>query len=212
MDRILASSIVFTYAIIAVNVVVSLVGFAALKSEAHRSKFVFIPSEVAKGKKLLGLLLSHVSHGDFGHLALNMLSFYFFAPTIERQLGGIDLLTLYLISGVAASFAIFVFRWKNPRYQALGASGSVSGVIFGSVVIQPSASIYLFFIPIPVPAPVFAVVYLVMSSYLMGRQERGGIAHEAHIGGALAGLVLAGILSPQGFDPLIQRVSALLNL
>jgi membrane associated rhomboid family serine protease len=71
-------------------------------------------------------------------------------------------------------------------------------------------SIYFFLIPVPIPAPLFAVGYIFLSTYLMGRAG-GRISHEAHIAGAISGLLLAGLLAPDGFGPLLRRIQNLLT-
>jgi membrane associated rhomboid family serine protease len=71
-------------------------------------------------------------------------------------------------------------------------------------------SVFFFLIPVPIPAPLFAVAYLVISTYLMRRGD-GQISHEAHLAGALTGLLLAGSLSPDGFGPLIRQIQFLLT-
>jgi membrane associated rhomboid family serine protease len=89
---------------------------------------------------------------------------------------------------------------SNPSYAAIGASGAVSGVVFAFCLVNPFAPIYLFFIPIGIPAILFAVIYVLGSIYSMkvGREQGyvGNIAHEAHVGGALGGVVLALLLEP----------------
>jgi membrane associated rhomboid family serine protease len=64
-------------------------------------------------------------------------------------------------------------------------------------------------VPIPIPAPIFAVIYIAYSSFLLDKGV-GNVAHEAHIGGALTGFLLAGLLSPYHFAPLLERIQRLL--
>lgn len=197
-----------TYALIALNVVVSLVGFSA--TGKRHDQFVFIPYRFARGENVLGMLLSHLSHADTGHLLVNMLGLYYFGPVIERRLGSGALILVYVLSGVIATTAIFLVRRSDPRFRALGASGSTSGVLFAAIVLVPEMSLYLMFVPIPVPAPIFAVLYVALSSFFMGRQG-ARVCHEAHVGGALSGLAIAALLSPRGLEPLIHRISHLLS-
>ncbi len=193
-----------TYVLIAVNVLISLWGFSSFQ-KGMSERFLFIPSKVATGRNLEGMILSNFSHADAGHLLFNMLTLYFFAPVIEYELGTAGLLTIYTVAGACAALFIYVFHRRNPDYRALGASGSVSGVIFGAIVLQPGMDIFFFMIPVPIPAPLFAVGYILLSTYLMKRGA-GNISHEAHIGGALAGFLLAGILYGPGYSPLLHRI------
>lgn len=195
-------------AIIAANVVVSLFAFRA--HGAERDRFVFIPHRFARGENVLGMLLSHLSHADWGHLAVNMVALVMFSPIIERHLGAPALLIVYVGAGAIATAATFVLRRHDPRFRSLGASGSTAGVLFAAIVVQPQMRLSLLFLPIPVPAPVFAVAYLVASSFLMGR-EGSRTCHEAHVGGALAGLIIGALLAPHGLGPLLSRVHHLLG-
>jgi membrane associated rhomboid family serine protease len=201
MDRPLS----VTLALIAVNVAVSLVGFVAMRNERYRSYFLFIPYRALKN--IVGTVLSHAAHGDIGHLLLNMLALWFFGPDVERALGPGPYLLLYLLSGAVGSLTVYLLRRNNPRYAALGASGCIAGVVFALVILAPTTRIFLWLVPLP--APIFAVLYLIISSVNMG--SRDGVAHEAHLGGAIAGFVTAGLLNEQGFTPFIETVKGMLG-
>lgn len=200
-----------TYALIALNVAISLWGFSVLKQRSGNfKKFVFAPFEAARGRNLIGILSSHFSHADWWHLIVNMMTLFFFAPVVEARLG-IHLLTIYAASGLAATLLIFVLRRNNPDYRVLGASGCVMGVLFAAIVLVPEMRISLLILPFfPLPAPIFAVLYVAYTSFLLDK-GMGNVSHEAHIGGALAGFLLAGLLSPTHFAPLLEHVSGLLH-
>jgi membrane associated rhomboid family serine protease len=193
--------------LVAVNVVVSLLGFLA--RGRGRDAFVFVPYRVARGDGVLGMVLSHFAHADVSHLFVNMLALVSFGPILEVYLGPAALLVVYVAAGVLATATTFVLRRHDPRFRSLGASGSTAGVLFAAIVLRPQMQLSLFFLPILVPAPVFAVLYVLLSSYFMGRTG-SRICHEAHVGGAVAGLVLGGLLSPHGFAPLVERIQRLL--
>jgi membrane associated rhomboid family serine protease len=84
----------------------------------------------------------------------------------------------------------------------------VTGIIFAAIVLRPEMSVGFFYVPIPIPAPLFAVGYIVLSTYFM-RRGGGHISHEAHLAGAISGLLLAGLLAPEGFGPLLERIQNL---
>jgi membrane associated rhomboid family serine protease len=109
-----------------------------------------------------------------------------------------------------ATASILAIRSNNPSFRALGASGSIAGVLFTAIVLRPEMDLFLMFLPIPIPAPVFAVLYIALSTYLMGRQG-SRVCHEAHVGGAIAGVVLGALLAPRGLSPLIERVLGLIS-
>ncbi|MDB5103522.1 MAG: rhomboid family intrarane serine protease [Fibrobacteres bacterium] len=201
---------VITYALIALNVIISLWGMSVLKKGGGGFRsFVFSPFEAAHGRRLLGVLLSHFSHADFWHLFFNMLTLFIFGQVVEGFLG-IHMLTVYVAAGLAATALIFILRRNNPDYRVLGASGSVTGILFAAIVLKPEMSVYFLVVPLPIPAPIFAVLYIAYSTFLLDR-EVGNVSHEAHIGGAVTGFLLAGLLSPYHFAPLMERIHSLLH-
>ncbi|MFX8848598.1 rhomboid family intramembrane serine protease, partial [Acinetobacter baumannii] len=75
--------------------------------------------------------------------------------------------------------------------RALGASGGVTAIVFANILLDPGkSSIYMFMMPFPIPSPVYAVIYILVSYYALKRNQ-GNIGHDAHLGGALAGIVAA---------------------
>src|SRR6516162_322388 len=199
-----------TYLLIGINVLVSLIAFSRMNSGVGQRTFVFSPSEVAAGRNYEGMLLSHFAHADSSHLLFNMLTLYSFGPVVEFGLGELSMLLIYVIAGIFSTLFVYYLHRADPKYRALGASDSVTGIIFAAIVLLPGMSVYFFFVPVPIPAPLFAVGYIVLSTYLM-RRGRGHISHEAHIAGALSGLLLAGLLAPAGFGPLLERIHYLVS-
>jgi membrane associated rhomboid family serine protease len=156
------------------------------------------------------MILSHFAHADSGHLLFNMLTLYFFGPVVEVTLGALNMLLIYVSAGIVATLFVYYLHRLDPGYRALGASDSVTGIIFAAIVLLPEMDVYFFFVSVPIPAPLFAVGYVVLSTYLM-RRGGGYISHEAHLAGAISGLLLAGLLAPGGFDPLLRRIQNLLS-
>ena len=199
-----------TYLLIGINVIVSLIGFSRMNSGAGASMFFFSPSEVSAGRNYQGMLLSHFAHADGAHLLFNMVTLYSFGPVVEFGLGAVNMLLIYASAGIFSTLFVYYLHREDPRYRALGASDSVTGIIFAAIVLLPGMSVYFFFVPVPIPAPLFAVGYIVLSTYLM-RRGGGHISHEAHLAGAISGLLLSGWLSPGGFGPLLRRIESLLT-
>ena len=199
-----------TYLLIGINVLVSLIGFSRMNSGAGERMFVFSPSEVFAGRNYLGMFLSHFAHADGTHLLFNMMTLYSFGPVVEFDLGAMNMLLIYVSAGIFSTLFVYYRHRADPKYRALGASDSVSGIIFAAIVLLPDMSVYFFFVPVPIPAPLFAVAYIVLSTYLM-RRGGGHISHEAHLAGAISGLLVAGLLAPEGFGPLLHRIQNLLT-
>jgi membrane associated rhomboid family serine protease len=173
-------------------------------------KGVFSPYEVSKGRHYPGLILSHFSHADGAHLLFNMVTLYFFGPVVEEGLGVQKMLMIYVIAGILSTVIVYYRHRTEPNYRALGASDSITGILFAAIVLQPEMEVFFAFIPIPIPAPIFAVAYIVISTYLMRRGE-GHISHEAHLAGAFTGLLLAAFLSVEGFRPLFRTIQYLVS-
>ncbi|MDM7915712.1 MAG: rhomboid family intramembrane serine protease [Candidatus Eisenbacteria bacterium] len=178
--------------LIIVTVATSLIGFS---SRSLFRQFALSPYEVLHQGRWYQMLTSGFLHADLGHLLMNLISFFFFAIPMERMIGGERLLLLYLGSLLAGSVMTLLLHGKDPRYHAVGASGAVSGVVFGFVLFRPFAPIYIFFIPIGIPALLFAVGYVLLSIY-GARRARSATGHAAHLGGAIGGVLLTVLLYP----------------
>jgi membrane associated rhomboid family serine protease len=127
-----------------------------------------------------------------------MLTFYFFAFGLEREIGTYRFLALYLIGLVLSNAGSYIKHRNNPEYATLGASGAILAVLFASIVYRPEAKLFVFPIPLPIPAPLFAVGYLAYS-YWASRNSKGRINHDAHVGGALTGLAFVAVTDPGAY-------------
>lgn len=211
-----------TYLLIGINVAVSLIAFTRMNSGPSGAQmFLFSPYHVAAGKNYAGMVLSHLSHGgsnayagmflshlshaDGMHLLFNMMTLYYFGPVVEEGLGPVNMLLIYVVSAILSTVVVYYRHRHDPNYRSLGASDSVSGILFAAIVLLPSMTIFFIFLPFPIPAPLFAVGYIILSTFFMQR-GKGNISHEAHLAGAFCGLVLAGMLSPNGFGPLVESL------
>lgn len=178
-------------AVIIANVIVSLIGF---KNLDFFNKYKFHVGSINKGEKLR-MFTSGFLHADFSHLLFNMYTLYIFAPIVLGALGGMNFLLVYAVSLLLGSLLSLFFHKNEPHYSAIGASGAVSGILYASILIYPDMSLYLFFIPIPIPSYIFGIGYLLYSIYGMKKQH-GNIGHDAHFGGAVGGYVLTLALMP----------------
>ncbi len=138
------------------------------------------------------------------HLLFNMVTLFFFGPYIESIVGSGRFLAIYLGSELAANALTYLKYSDNPQYSAVGASGAISGVLFAFCLFAPFQLLYIFF-AIPMPAILFAVLYVALSVYA-SRREIGRVAHEAHLGGAIGGLVLTLILYPASLGIFLEQL------
>lgn len=135
-------------------------------------------------------------HGGFMHIAFNMLTLASFGPLLERFLGEKKYILLYFLSGLGAyalnSLWIYYEMIAEEQFinvAMLGASGAIFGVVAAFTALYPNAEMMIMFIPFPIKAKILLPIVIVGSIYL-GINNVGGVAHFAHIGGALVGYIL----------------------
>ena len=172
-----------TYLLMATTVLVSLSGF---KDQVFFNRLAFQVGSIMRRGQAERLLTSSFLHVDTGHLFMNMLTLYFFGSTLEYIYGPVNFVCLYIFCAVAADLAVLVLRRNQLQYSAVGASDAVSGVLGAFCVLFPFHNIYVMFIPVGIPAIVYAVLFLAWSSWA-ARSQMGNVAHDAHIAGMLAG-------------------------
>jgi membrane associated rhomboid family serine protease len=169
-----------------------------------RDRFILNPWLVVHRKQYYRVVTSSLVHGDFFHLLFNALAFYNFAPLLEFTLrvraensltGSLHFLYILLVSLVVSTIPSLAKHQNNPSYNALGASGFVSGIVFATICFYPFIRLQVLYM-IPMPAWLFAVLYL-WYSHWAARKAQDNIGHDAHFWGALAGVGMVAILHPQ---------------
>lgn len=157
-------------------------------------KFEFHIGRIRAGEQVR-MLSSGFLHADLGHLFFNMFTLYMFAPVVINYFGSISFLFIYLISLITGSLLTLWMHKNEYSYNAIGASGAVIGILYAAILIDPSMSLYLFFIPIPIPAYLFGIGYLLYSIYGM-KAKNDNIGHTAHFGGAIGGYLITILKEP----------------
>lgn len=192
-------SISITLIIIAATVLISIQG---INNQDFMYKWSFSPYDV-KHHKVYYKFLSHMFvHADWTHLLFNMLSFYMFGSFFETELilkyglilGSAHFLVLYFLGGFIATFWPMIRNQDNSRCTSVGASGAVSSIIFAVILWMPTMKMGLIFLPIPIPAYIFGPLYLAFEFWAFKR-GKSNIAHDAHIGGAIFGIVYVLIIN-----------------
>ncbi len=171
-------------------------GYAMTAREDLVAKLSLQPRRVIADKEYYRLGSAWLIHGGFGHLAINLFTLFAFGPAVEALLGTGAFLAVFFGAELAANGLTVLLQRDSQSYASVGASGAISGVLFSYSLYRPTDLIYLF-AAIPIPAWLFAVLFVGGSIYAMRRSgTRGGIAHEAHLGGALGGIVVTILLNP----------------
>jgi membrane associated rhomboid family serine protease len=191
--------------ILLLTIVISLIGLKLQPKLVEVS--VFRPYYLLRENRYYTLISSGLVHGSGMHLLFNMMTLYFFAPALERTIGTVPFIVLYVLALILSEARTFLQQRNNPNYSALGASGAVSAVLFASIVYFPAQSIMILPVPIPIPAPLFAVCYLVYSWFL-SKRGGDGINHNAHIDGAITGLLFVAVTDWNAYQRLMEMLAA----
>ena len=172
-----------------------LISWQAINNQGLRDQFLFVPYAVKHNNEYYRILSHVLVHADFSHLAFNMISLYYLGGYLEAELintyGSVGMyyyIILYISGGVAATIFPYYKNSDNSMYRSLGASGAVSAVVFATILWEPQLELMLMFIPVPIKAYVLGPIYLAIEYYSM-RKGASGIAHDAHLGGALFGIL-----------------------
>ena len=159
---------------------------------------LFRPFEFARGQRRATIITSGFVHADMPHLLFNMIAFWSFGAPLEHRIGTPLFALLYAAGLLVSQIGTYRKHRNNPDYATLGASGAVSAVMFAYIVYSPTSKLMMLFFPVPVPAPIFGIAYLAYSIW-SARNSRDRINHDAHLGGALAGLAFVAIFDPQAY-------------
>ena len=205
-----------TYALIAINIAVFVL--LQLPNDAFTAGFSVVPKEILTGQDLvvhikqlylapgpspiyLTILTAMFMHGGWAHLGGNMLFLWIFGDNVEDAMGHAKFLVFYLLCGVAATlahvFASSIAGGANLYIPSLGASGAIAGVLGAYLVLYPRKSVYVllgWFGLIPVPAILVIGAWIALQVFSglgdQSQQSGDGVAYWAHVGGAVAGLLL----------------------
>lgn len=202
---------VVNYLLIGINILVFiLIWLSGSSQEALVEQFAMIPSHFADGitfRDILTIFTSMFMHAGLAHIAGNMLYLWIFGDNVEDSLGPIKYLLFYLAGGVLASVTHIL---TNPGSQlpTVGASGAIAAVLGAYLVLYPQSKIVTFiplgfFLRMTIVPAVFVlglwfVLQLFNGVLSLGQADVGGVAFWAHIGGFIAGIVMAKLLTLGG--------------
>jgi membrane associated rhomboid family serine protease len=181
-----------TLSVMIATTLVSLLGF---RNKAFLDRLLFSPERILVHKEHYRLITSGFLHADWWHLLFNMYSFYCFGTPMEQVYGAGQTLLIYSAAIVGGNL-LSLYLHRNHIYTALGASGGVCGIIFAFIFLFPGSRISMIFVPLGIPAWLYAVLFMAGSYYAL-RAGRDNIGHDAHLGGAVIGLLVTTALHPE---------------
>lgn len=207
-----------TFIIIGITVLFSYLTFS---KPGMKEEYMLNPYLVVHRKQYYRIFSHAFIHADWNHLIFNMITLYFFGSSISEGVNyGVEpifkiifgdktglfyYLLLYIGGFLFASLPALIKHKDNINYNSLGASGAVSAILFASILFAPYSGIYIFLIPVEIPAIVFGVGYLLYSAY-MAKKNTDNIAHDAHFLGAIFGFTFPIILKPELFNHFINSL------
>lgn len=193
-----------TIAIIAANVIISLKGF---DDRSFFERYKFNVGSIKRGEQIR-MFSSGFLHADTKHLLFNMLTLFFFAGTVVNDFGSYNFIIIYLASLIFGNLLSLYFHKDEFWYSAIGASGAVTGILYSAILLDKDMSLFMFFIPIPIPGYIFGIGYLLYSIYGM-KKRIGNIGHDAHFGGAIGGYFITLLLKPSLLETNLGYVALL---
>lgn len=196
--------------IIAITAIISILAFS--NRQLFR-RLAFNAYDIKHFKNSYRFVSYALIHADWIHLFVNMMVLYSFGRIVEEYYtlyfgtkGILYFLLLYIGATALSTLPSYGKHKDDYSYTAVGASGAVSAVVFASIIFSPLSKLYIFPIPIGIPAILFGVLYLIYSAY-MGKKNVDNIGHDVHFWGAIFGFVFTLALKPALFLNLISILS-----
>jgi membrane associated rhomboid family serine protease len=183
---------IFTALVVIGTGLVSILGF---RDRRVVERFLFDTAAVLGRRQYYRLFTAGLLHADWPHLLFNLFSLYSFARSIELFFGAPAFLIIYVAAILGGNLLALALH-RHHAYRALGASGGVCGVIFASIFLLPGGSVLVFPLPVAIPSWLYAILFI-GGTYAGMRRGIGNIGHDAHLGGAIIGLLVTTALHPE---------------
>jgi membrane associated rhomboid family serine protease len=193
-------------------VITVLASFYAWNNQSVFQKWILNPYTVQRRKEYYRLFTAGLIHNDYMHLFFNMFALYIFGELIEQiyltsfgQMGTLLYIGLYVLGIIASDIPTYLKHKNHPHYNSLGASGGVSAVIFSSILFYPTERICLYLF-LCLPSFIFGALYM-LYSYMQAKRGGDYINHDAHLFGAIFGIVFSIIIMPSVVMHFFNQVS-----
>ena len=180
--------------------IIVLISYRAFKDPLLFNQLKFNVRAVQLGE-YYRLLTAGFIHVDYNHLFFNGFTLFIFGGNALYGLGTVNFILLYMVSLLMGNGLAYYYHKSNPYYTAVGASGAIMGIVYSSILMFPEMKLAIIFFPIPFPAYVFGVGYLIYTLFGI-KSQNDGIGHTAHFGGAIGGIICTLV-----FDPFVLEKS-----
>jgi membrane associated rhomboid family serine protease len=174
-----------------------LTSYKGLVDPRFYNQYVFQVDKILIDKEYGRMVTSGFLHANWIHLAFNMSTLYAFSASLEMTLGIQNYAIIYFSSLIGGSLLSLYIHRNHGDYTAIGASGAVCGVIFASIALYPEVEIGTF--GLYFPSWLYALLFISISIFGI-KSQATNIGHDAHLGGALIGLLTAVILRPETLE------------
>jgi membrane associated rhomboid family serine protease len=191
-------------------ILTALISFTAFNNSRLMENLIFWPPAINIRHQYYRFVTCGLIHADMMHLLFNMVTLYFFGRALENYYMGILGLQhyyypiLYFGALIAANIPTYIKKRDEYNYRSLGASGAVCAVLFAYILMRPWDTIYLFFIKMP--AIIYALLFLGYSIY-MSRKGGDNVNHDAHLWGALFGILFTTCVHPDVVNIFLNELS-----
>jgi len=173
----------------------SLASYKGFRDQSFFDQYAFHVDPILRDKDYTRMISSGFLHGSWMHLIFNMIALTSFSYEIEQQFGVLTFAVLYFVALLGGNFLALYIHRNHGDYRAIGASGAISGVVFSFAILHPYSQISFILIPIHFTTWIFALLYIIISIFGI-KTQKGNIGHEAHLGGAIAGMLITIALRP----------------
>ena len=184
-----------------------LVTWLAFKDPRLLDRLILWPPAIDRQRQYDRLLTHGFIHADWQHLLFNMITLFFFGrfaeQVISAMIGPVGFVLFYLSAIVIAILPTYLRHRHDARYRSLGASGAVSAVLFAFILVQPWSLIFVFFLPVPA---ILYGVFFVGYSIWMDRQGGDNTNHNAHLSGAIYGVLFMLLMEPRIGGVFLERL------
>lgn len=187
---------------------IALVSYKGFRDTNFYERYLFDVTRILKDKEYHRLFTSAFLHNSWFHFGFNLIALLSFSGEVEYYFGWWQYLVLFFGSVLFGDLLALYFH-RNHEYRAVGASGGISGLVMAFIITAPQSSISFILIPIEIRSWIFGLAYVLITIIAIKRSN-DNIGHEAHLGGAIAGVLLALAFDPGLFMPRIWLIAAIL--